>query len=196
MALVLLLIITAEGSAADPLVEKMRNTVFMTGDFVQTDRWALTLEEETSSGTMYIAQPDLFLLSYSDPEGYRKGYDGSVLYTVEPDLQQVILYTSSEPGSFLHMLDRCADSTVTESVISRGDSVRVILEGDFGQGINGMEVAFTSADSLPYFFSTTDYNGNVTSYSISGVTTSETFSIEDFQLTVPEGFAVVEPEEM
>ena len=196
MGFILILLIAAEGSAAEPLVEKMRNTEFMTGDFVQTDRWALTLEEETSSGTMYIARPDLFLLSYSDPEGYRKGYDGSVLYTVEPDLEQVILYTSSEPGSFLHMLDRCTDPAVTETVVSRGDSVRVIMEGDLGQGISVMEVAFTSADSLPYYFSTTDYNGNVTSYTISGVTASNTFSIEDFQLTVPEGYAVVEPEEM
>ena len=196
MGFILILLIAAEGSVAEPLVEKMRNTEFMTGDFVQTDRWALTLEEETSSGTMYIARPDLFLLSYSDPEGYRKGYDGSVLYTVEPDLEQVILYTSSEPGSFLHMLDRCTDPAVTETVVSRGDSVRVIMEGDLGQGISVMEVAFTSADSLPYYFSTTDYNGNVTSYTISGVTASNTFSIEDFQLTVPEGYAVVEPEEM
>jgi outer membrane lipoprotein-sorting protein len=174
----------------------MGNTVFMTGSFAQTDYWALTLEEETSSGTMYIAQPDLFLLSYSEPEGSGTGYDGSVFYTLEPDLQQVLLYPSREPGSFLHLIEKCADSTVTETVQCCGDSISVELEGDFGDGINHMEVGFTLSDSLPFLFSTTDYNGNRTVYEMWDVTTADLYPENAFQLVVPNGYTVVNPEEM
>lgn len=183
-------------SPISPLLEKMRNTVFMTGSFSQTDSWALTLEEETSSGIMYIAQPDLFLLSYSEPEGSGTGYDGSVLYTIEPDLEQVLLYPSREPGSFLHLIEKCADSTVTENVQYSGDSVSVELEGDFGEGINRMSVGFTLSDSLPFLFSTTDYNGNRTAYGMRDVTTADSYAESVFQLSVPEGYTVVNPEEM
>ncbi|MCD4775451.1 MAG: outer membrane lipoprotein carrier protein LolA [Candidatus Aegiribacteria sp.] len=183
-------------SPLSPLLEKMKNTVFMTGSFTQTDSWALTLEEETSSGTMYIAQPDLFLLSYSEPEGSATGYDGSVLYTLEPDLQQVLLYPSREPGSFLHLIEKCADSTVTETIQYSGDSISVELEGDFGDGINRMEVGFTLSDSLPFLFSTTDYNGNRTAYEMWDVTAGDSYPEDVFQLVIPDGYTVVNPEEM
>lgn len=183
-------------SPLSPLLEKMKNTVFITGPFAQTDFWALTLEEETSSGTMYIAQPDLFLLSYSEPEGSAAGYDGSVLYTLEPDLQQVLLYPSREPGSFLHLIEKCADSTVTESVQYNGDSISVELEGDFGDGINHMEVGFTLSDSLPFLFSTTDYNGNRTVYEMWDVTAADSYPESAFQLVIPDGYTVVNPGEM
>lgn len=193
--LCLLVSITAI-SPLSPLLEKMSNTVFMTGYFSQTDSWALTLEEETSSGTMYIAQPDLFLLSYSEPEGSGTGYDGSVLYTLEPDIQQVFLYPSREPGSFLHLIEKCADSTVTETLQYSGDSISVELEGDFGDGINHMEVGFTLSDSLPFLFSTTDYNGNRTVYEMWDITTGDSYPESAFQLVVPDGYTVVNPEEM
>jgi len=196
MFFICLLFATTATSPVNPLLEKMRNTVFMTGSFVQTDEWALTLEEETSSGTMYIAQPDLFLLSYSEPAGSETGYDGSVLYTIEPDLDQVFLYPSGEPGSFLHLIEKCADSSVTETTLYSGDSVTVELAGDFGEGINRMKVGFTLSDSLPFFFSTTDYNGNMTSYEMREVTTADSYPEDTFQLVVPDGYAVVNPEDI
>jgi outer membrane lipoprotein-sorting protein len=193
--LCLLVYITAL-SPLSPLLEKMRNAAFMTGSFSQTDSWALTLDEETSSGTMYIAQPDLFLLSYSEPEGSGTGYDGSVLYTVEPDLEQVLLYPSREPGSFLHLIEKCADSTAAETIRYSGDSISVELEGDFGDGIHHMEVGFTLSDSLPFLFSTTDYNGNRTVYEMWDVTTADSYPESVFQLVIPDGYTVVNPEEM
>lgn len=193
--LCLLLSITAS-SSLNPLLEKMRNTVFMTGSFIQTDSWALTLEEEASSGTMYLAHPDLFLLSYTDPPGAAMGYDGSVLYTIEADLQQVILYTSGEPGSFLHMLEKCTDSTVAETILLNGDSLIIQYEGDFGEGISRMKVGFTLSDSLPFLFRTTDYNGNRTEYTIRNLITEDSFAENIFQLIVPDGYTIVNPEEM
>lgn len=193
--LCLLISITAS-SPLSPLLEKMRNTVFMTGSFIQTDSWALTLEEETSSGTMYIARPDLFLLSYTEPMGSAMGYDGSVLYTIEADLQQVLLYPSEEPGSFLHMLERCSDTTITEAFQVTGDSLIVLLEGDFGDGINRMKVGFTLSDSLPFLFSTTDYNGNRTEYTIWDLTTDDFCPESIFQLIVPDTYTILNPEEM
>ncbi|MCK5116410.1 MAG: outer membrane lipoprotein carrier protein LolA [Candidatus Aegiribacteria sp.] len=196
MLYICLLISIASSSSLNPLLEKMKNTVFMTGSFIQTDSWALTLEEETSSGTMYLGHPDLFLLSYTEPAGAAMGYDGSVLYTVEADLQQVILYSSGEPGSFLHMLEKCADSTIAETLQFSGDSLIILLEGDFGEGISRMKVGFTLSDSLPFLFSTTDYNGNRTEYSIWNLTTDDYSPENVFQLIIPDGYTVVNPEEM
>lgn len=193
--LCLLISITAS-SPLSPLLEKMRNTVFMTGSFIQTDFWALTLEEETSSGIMYLARPDLFLLSYTEPHGSAMGYDGSVLFTIEADLQQVLLYTSEEPGSFLHMLERCADTTIAETLQLSGDSLTILLEGDFGDGISLMKVGFTLSDSLPFLFSTTDYNGNRTEYTIRDLTTDDFHPESIFQLVIPDGYTVVNPEEI
>jgi len=191
-----LLISIASLSPLSPLLEKMSNTVFMTGSFTQTDFWALTLEEEESAGTMYIAQPDLFLLSYSLPQGSGTGYDGSALYTIEPDLEQVLIYPAREPGSFLHLIENCSDSTLSESIQCSGDSVTVELNGDFGDGISRMEVGFTLSDSLPFLFSTTDYNGNRTEYRIWDVVTSGDYHESTFQLVVPDGYTIVNPEEM
>ncbi len=191
-----LLISITSSSSISPLLEKMRNTVFMTGSFIQTDSWALTLEEETSSGTMYLAHPDLFLLSYSEPDGSAIGYDGSVLYTIEADMQQVLLYPSREPGSFLHLLERCADSTDAEILQFNGDSLTVLLEGDFGDGINRMKVGFTLSDSLPFLFSTIDYNGNRTEYAIRNLTVDDICPESTFQLVIPDGYTVMNPEEL
>lgn len=179
-----------------PLLDKMQNTGFMTGSFIQTDYWALTLEEETASGFMYIAHPDLFLLEYTDPEGAEMGYDGSCFYTIEPDIQQVMIYPGREPGSFLHMIDNCADSSETEALEYNGDSLLVLLEGDFGEGIIRMRVGYTSSDSLPYHFSTTDVNGNTTSYEILDVETDDAFPEGTFDLLVPDGYEVINPEAM
>ncbi|NOQ21677.1 MAG: hypothetical protein GQ565_03360 [Candidatus Aegiribacteria sp.] len=193
--LCLLISITAS-SSMNPLLEKMRNTVFMTGSFAQTDSWALTLEEETSSGTMYLGHPDLFLLSYTEPDGSAMGYDGSVLYTIEADLRQVLLYPSGEPGSFLHMLEKCADTAIAETPRLSGDSLIILLEGDFGEGISRMKVGFTLSDSLPFLFSTTDYNGNRTEYAIRDLTTDDSCPEGIFELVLPDGYTIVNPEEM
>ena len=190
----LLLIAAFSSSPVSPLLEKLRETAYMTGSFRQSDMWALTLEEETSCGTMHLARPRLFRLSYSDPDGRATGYDGSVLYTVEPDLGQVILYPSREPDSFLHLLEQCADSTLQRTVESTGDSLFVSLRGDFGQGISFIEVGFTVSDSLPFTFSTTDYNGNTTTYDLWDITTSEQVPQGVFDLEVPQGFEVIDPE--
>jgi len=193
--LCLLISITASSSLS-PLLEKMRNTVLMTGSFSQTDFWALTLEEETSSGIMYLSHPDLFLLSYTEPYGSAIGYDGSILYTIEADLQQVLLYPSGEPGSFLHMLEKGDDTTISEILQFSDDSMTVLLEGDFGDGINRMRVGFTLSDSLPFLFSTTDYNGNRTEYRIWDLTVDDSCPENIFQLVVPDGYTIVNPEEM
>ncbi len=195
LQLCLLISITA-ASPLSPLLEKMRDTVFMTGSFTQIEYWALTLEEVSSSGTMYLSHPDLFLLSYSDPDGSAMGYDGEVLYTIDADLQQVLLYPSNDPGSFLHMLEQCSDTTASETLQSNGDSLTVLLEGDFGDGISRMKVGFSLSDSLPFLFSTTDYNGNRTEYIIQDLTVDNSCPEGAFRLVVPDGFTVVNPEEM
>lgn len=193
-----LLLITSAllSSPVAPLLEKLRDTAYMTGSFQQADYWALTLEEELSSGIMHLARPDLFKLAYSDPPGASTGYDGSALYTVEPDLQQVLLYPSREPESFLHLLDQCSDTTLSRIVESRDDSLLVVLEGDFGEGINRIEVGFTLSDSLPFLFATTDYNGNTTEYRIWEISTAADHPEGVFSYSVPDDYRIITPGEM
>ncbi|OPL19115.1 MAG: hypothetical protein AVO35_12195 [Candidatus Aegiribacteria sp. MLS_C] len=191
---VLLLTAAVCSSPLDPLLAKLEAAVYMTGSFRQVDFWALTLEDEVSVGTMHLARPDLFRLSYDDPAGAETGFDGSVLYTVEPEVEQVVIYGDREPGSFLHLLEEAGDSTACRILDTGPDSTRVELEGDFGQGIILMEVGFTVSDSLPYLFSTTDLNGNSTTYMLHGITASGSVPQGVFGLVVPEGYETVEPE--
>lgn len=183
-------------SPLEPLLEKMQNAIFMTGSFSQTDTWALTLEEEISSGMMCIAHPDLFLLKYTDPQGAGTGYDGSCFFTIEPDIRQVIIYPGREPGNFLHMIEKCADSSAAETVEYNNDSLLVLLEGDFGEGIIRMEVGFTVSDSLPFLFGTTDVNGNSTSYRMWNIEIENNFSEDIFDLVIPDGYTVINPGEI
>ena len=122
----MLLISITASSPLNPLLEKMSNTVYMTGSFIQIDTWALTLDEEVSSGTMYIAQPDLFLLSYTEPEGSRIGYDGSVLYTVEPDLEHADFFAARLQG--LDRLFRGAHAGAHQDHDALGVGSAVIVE--------------------------------------------------------------------
>ncbi|MBN2587910.1 MAG: outer membrane lipoprotein carrier protein LolA [Candidatus Fermentibacteraceae bacterium] len=196
MIQLLALLAAVSSSPLSPLLDKLSDTGYMTGSFSQTDFWALTLEEESSSGIMHLALPDLFRLSYSDPEGSETGFDGTVLYTVEPDLRQVIIYPSREPESFLHLLSQCDDSTICRTLESGEDSLLFELEGDFGQGIRLMEVGFTLSDSLPFLFSTTDYNGNTTTYRLRDLVTSADCPDGVFSFSAPDGYEIIDPEGM
>lgn len=179
-------------SPLDPLTARLEGAAFLRGDFVQTDVWALTLEEETSTGILFLAPPDLFLLEYSDPPGKRMGFDGENLYTVDALFEQVILYEGSEPGNFLNMLERFSDTTLVSSIYSSGDSLTVSLSGDLGEGISTMVVGYTMSDSLPWLFRTTDVNNNVTSYSIRGIEIEAVQPVAFFAMVVPEGFELID----
>jgi outer membrane lipoprotein-sorting protein len=194
MNMLLTLVMVLCGSGLQPLIARIGDAGYLTGGFTQTDEWALTLEEEISEGVMHLAHPDLFLLEYHDPEGFRSGYDGEYLYTVEADVEQVILYPSSGPGSFLHMIERASDSSAVELVEIAGDSMTVIIQGDLGQGITSMTVGYTLSDSLPFLFSTRDANGNRTSYLMRDLEVADSCAPGIFQMTVPDGYMLVEPE--
>lgn len=174
-----------------PLLAKLEDASMLGGRFVRTDRWALTLEEDTTRGVFSLCEPDLFLLDYSQPEGRRAGYDGSRLYTVEPESEQVVVFSSGGPGSFLHRMRSYADSGRVTAVESRGDSVEVTLEGDLGKGLRRVEVGFFLGDSLPYLFASTDANGNTTTYRLDGVHTSSQPDPDALEMVVPEGFEIV-----
>jgi len=190
-----LLVLSLTGSSAlDPIVERIGGAGYLTGSFTQIDRWALTQEEETSTGTLRLANPNLFLLEYDDPEGWCSGFDGEMLYTVEPDVRQVILYPYEEPGSFLHFVERASASSGTETVEVSGDSILVSVTGDLGEGITALRVGYTESDGLPWLFETTDANGNRTTYLMSALEIHDSAPAGIFDLEVPEGFVVVSPE--
>jgi outer membrane lipoprotein-sorting protein len=188
----LLAVVLLQATPLDPLVAKLDRIGFLEADFVQEDYWALTREEELSTGHLLLASPDLFLFEYEDPEGRAAGFDGAVLYTIEPSSGQVLL---SEGGgsSFLAFLDLGSDSQLISSSSIAGDTVEVVLEGDLGEGIVMMEVAFSSSDSLPLSLVSVDANDNRTAWVLSSVEVSRTAPEGCFDLVVPEGFEVVRP---
>ncbi len=185
-------LVLASASPLAPLVKRLETAGYMTGSFVQEETWALTLETEQSAGTMHLAQPNLFRLEYSDPEGASTGYDGDVLYSADPLAGQVLVYPDRSPTSFLHMVEEARDSGTVLSEEVSGDSVTVSLSGSFGEGICRMTVGYTMADSLPWLFGTTDVNGNTVLYRMYGVQTADEPPEGVFSMEVPEGWETVQ----
>jgi outer membrane lipoprotein-sorting protein len=178
----------------DPLLARLEQASMLVGSFVRTDHWALTMQNETSRGEFSLCEPDLFLLDYFEPEGRMAGYDGERLYTVEPESRQVVIFSSGGPGSFLHRMRAYADSGRVAEVEIRGDSVEVTLEGELGRGIRRIEVGFLLSDSLPYLFSSTDANGNRTTYHLDDLAISSEPDSGALQMTVPDGYEIVRSE--
>lgn len=187
----ILIIFLLSASLLDPVVEKLEQGCMFEADFIQTDVWALTREEEYTQGHLFITYPDLFLLDYSDPVGRKLGFDGESLYSIEPDAEQVLIYGAGEAGSFLHMLESCGDQEFPESYSQSGDSVCVTLSGDLGQGITRIEIIYGTVDSLPIWFLTEDINGNITSYRFLNFTMSAVSPEDVFPLVIPDGYQII-----
>lgn len=179
---ILLILILAGASLLQPLSLRLEDTTYMTGTFVQRDYWALTLDSEESSGTMHLAHPNRFLLQYNDSDGKVMGCTGSEVFTVDPVFAEILVYSGS-PTGFLHLLSSASESDCTVASTESGDSITVTASGSFQGGVTEIMAGYTLSDSLPFFFSTTDTNGNSTSWTISDLQISDTvpdiFSIPD-----------------
>lgn len=179
----------------DPLTTKLSNTVFLTGSFIQTETWALTRETEATRGSLGLAHPNLFRLEYTDPPGRVTGCDGTRVYTVEPDFDEVVVYGESGPEGFLHLLNRAdEDGMVLEGTTVAG-IVTVSVRGDLGGGVSGMEVSYSLSDSLPMTFATSDVNGNETVWVLNGLRTHDSPPSDYFAMEVPDGYSVVSGED-
>jgi outer membrane lipoprotein-sorting protein len=192
-ALLLLAAAVQTSSPLDPLIARMEEVVSLEADFVQRDYWALTMEWETSTGHLLIAAPNLFRLEYSDPPGRVMGFDGEQVFTVEPSTRQVVLTGEGGPSSFLTFLDLGSDESVVLGSEASGDTVTVTLGGELGEGITGMEVCFSSSDSLPLYLATVDANGNRSSWSLSRASVSRTCDTGAFEMEIPAGYQLVRP---
>ncbi len=193
IAAIILATSAVASSPADPLLARLESAAFLEADFVQTDFWALTRETETSTGRMSLAFPDMFLFVYSSPVSRETGFDGATLYTIEHSAKQVIVNSEGSSCGFMSFLDHARDESLVVSSCTAGDTVAVRLEGDLGEGISAMELRFTAGDSLPVSLSTTDVNGNSTTWTLSGVTISERCPPGSFSLTVPSGYETIRP---
>lgn len=178
----LLIILMAGTSLLQPLSQRLENVIYLTGIFVQTDYWALTLDSETASGTMHLAHPNRFLLQYSDFEGRAMGCTGTEVFTVDPEFDEILVYSGS-PTGFLHILSSASEDDCTTVSSESGDSITVTATGLFEGGVTEITAGYTLSDSLPFLFSTMDANGNSTSWIISDLNISDTvpdiFSIPD-----------------
>jgi outer membrane lipoprotein-sorting protein len=193
MPLIFLLFATA--GLLDPLTARLEDSVFLTGDFVQTDTWALTLETGISRGVMYLAHPNLFRLDFADPPGRITGCDGASVYTVEPLYSEVIVYGNSSPEGFLHLLRRAGDEGMDISGETADGLVTVTVRGDLGGGISTLRVRYSVSDSLPDLFYTSDVNGNTTEWALSGLETRRQVPEGLFDMPVPDGYSVVSGDE-
>ena len=174
----------------DGLRAKMETIEYLTGSFIQTDYWALTLDSEQSSGILHLARPNLFLLQYDDLEGRATGSTGDQVYTVDPEFQEILLYTGS-PAGFLHILTSGEQGSGENSSTQCGDSVTVTLSGVFDGGITTITAGYTLADSLPFLLSTVDANGNTTCWELSDLTQSDS-PADVFRIPEIPGYAIVD----
>ena len=177
-------------SQLQPLSDRLEETQYMTGSFVQTDYWALTMDSEVSSGELHLAQPNLFLLEYSDSDGRAMGCTGTEVYTVDPEFLEILVYSGS-PSGFLHLLSTASDDNADTVTSESGDSITVVASGSFEGSIVEITAGYTLSDSLPFLFSTLDSNGNSTTWTISDLSIQEV--VPDI-FTVPdlEGYSVVD----
>ena len=171
-----------------PLSSRLEHAVFLTGSFEQTDYWALTLDSEVSSGSMYLAHPNLFLLQYDDSQGRAMGCNGTEVFTVDPEFEEILVYSGS-PVGFLHILSSVSEEEC--SAVYSGDSVTVTAAGLFDGGVTQITAGYTVSDSLPYFFSTTDANGNSTSWEIADIEISDSCP-DVFSIPSLPGYSVVD----
>jgi len=178
----LLFLMLAGTSLLQPLSSRLENAVYLTGSFIQTDYWALTLDSEDASGVMHLAHPNRFLLQYSDHQGRAMGCTGTEVFTVDPVFAEILVYSGS-PTGFLHLLTSISENDCTIVSNTDGDSITVTASGFFQGGISEITAGYTVSDSLPFLFSTTDVNGNSTSWRIAdlqeGSTVPDIFSIPE-----------------
>jgi len=190
----LLIYVLAGTSLLQPLSERLQAVTYLTGSFIQTDYWALTMDSEESAGTMHLAHPNLFLLQYSDSRGRSMGCNGQEVFTVDPDFQEILVYSGS-PVGFLHLLTVASGDDCAVESCQRGDSITVVASGNFEGGITRITAGYTLSDSLPFLFSTVDVNGNSTSWLMSHLQTGT--AVPDL-FSVPElaGYSIVDAGEL
>ena len=181
-----------EEAPLEPLNSRLEQAEGLAGRFRRLDYRVLTMESDTSRGSFLLANPNLFLLEFTDPSGRRMGFDGTDSYTVEPSSRQVMIYSGQRPSSFLGTLGAYRDSSLVDSVSVAGDSVTVWLEGH-GGGIRTVVAGYTLSDSLPFLYATEDANGNRITYLIDSVRVSGPVDLPAFALDIPEGYAVARP---
>ena len=187
----LLLIFLVTGTPLlQPLSERLDESVYLTGSFIQTEYWALTMDSETSSGTMHLAHPNRFLLQYTDFEGRSMGCTGTEVFTVDPVFMEILVY-SGAPTGFLHLLSSIEEDECTVVSAETGDSVTVTATGIFEGGVTEIIAGYALSDSLPFLFSTADVNGNSTSWTISDL---QTFSSVPDVFSIPDinGYSLVD----
>ncbi len=185
----MLLSILVCAAALEPLTARLESLVYLTGSFVQTDYWALTLDSESTSGTLHLAHPNLFLLEYDDVPGRATGCTGDTVFTVDPEFREILVY-SGTPTGFLHILYGAEEGDVV-SLEENGDSIEVTVTGAFDGGIRTITAGYTISDSLPYTLSTVDANGNSTRWEIQDLTILQE-APQVFRLPDLPGYAVVE----
>ncbi|MCD4709035.1 MAG: outer membrane lipoprotein carrier protein LolA [Candidatus Sabulitectum sp.] len=168
-----LMIILAGTSLLRPLSERLEDAIYLTGSFAQTDYWALTMDSEEASGTMHLAHPNRFLLQYDGSEDRVMGCTGTEVFTVDPVFSEILVYSGS-PTGFLHILSFASENECSVVSSQSGDSITVIASGLFEGGITEITAGYTLSDSLPFLFSTTDANGNSTSWEIADLQISDT----------------------
>lgn len=181
---------SVSGSPAGPMISRLSGSEALSAVFVQTDFWALTRETGVSCGTLSLSADGRFLLEYEGPDGRTIGFDGSVMFTVDPSSRQVLLDESGEPAGFAALLESAGRTDLLTGSSVSGDTVTIVLEGDIGQGIDRMEFSFLSSDSLPRSLETSDANGNVTSWVLTAPST-EPLDPSVFEVDIPGGFEVL-----
>ena len=185
-----LLTIVLSTASLEPLTARMESMEYLTGQFVQTDYYALTMDSQESSGTLHLAHPNLFLLEYSDIPGRSSGCTGDTVFTVDPEFMEILVYTGT-PSGFLHILSLPDSCSCTAETIETPDSVTVTLTGEFDGGLNTITTRYSREDSLPGYMRTVDLNGNSTSWRLTELMTlPETPDI--FRLPAMEGYSVVD----
>jgi outer membrane lipoprotein carrier protein len=167
-------------------------------EFAQTQEWVGMDAPAAARGTLYLRQPNLFRIEYTEPKGHLQVSDGSRVWTWVPENGEVLLARLSEgPGGSSDPLrwvleNGRAEPGVVADTVDGGPARRVVLVPAEGSGLKQVRLWTRpgSPDLIRYEYE--DDGGNRTLYRLTRTRKNPRLDVGLFRFTPPPGVPVVE----
>jgi len=193
----------ADGSSAEPIVDRLQKSYDATQDFVADFRQETEVKTLNrtlkASGKLSFKRPGKMLWRYDEPKGQFVLADGKHLYFYQPEQNQVIksplknAFRGDIPLSFLLGLGNLKKefNATLKSTEESNYILRLEPKGESG-GFGEILLAVNKSTSDIQWVSIRDASANLTAIRFSGMRKGVGVSDSLFQLQIPNGADVVE----
>lgn len=193
----------ADGSSAEPIVDRLQKSYDATQDFVADFRQETEVKTLNrtlkASGKLSFKRPGKMLWRYDEPKGQFVLADGKHLYFYQPEQNQVIksplknAFRGDIPLSFLLGLGNLKKefNAALKSTEESNYILRLEPKGESG-GFGEILLAVNKSTSDIQWVSIRDASANLTTIRFSGMRKGVGVNDSLFQLQIPNGADVVE----